>query len=130
MISLTVRLHTPPRAFCSFQYSWWACVPGWPNGAKMPDRSVNTPNVIVLAVMPGPPLTPPDELESPELELLPHAPTATHSAAAATMRNVRLMPLLPLPSPRSPPMTLSVTVVNGLYVGATRPSSRPRFDTF
>src|SRR4051794_14287172 len=99
MISLTVRLHTPPRAFCSFQYSWWACVPGWPKGAKMPDRSVNTPSVIVLAVMPGPPLIPPDELEPPELELLPHAPTATHSAAAvrptAKMRNVRLIPLPP-----------------------------------
>src|SRR3954464_10317103 len=101
MTSLTVRLHTPPLAFCSFQYSWWACVPGWPNGAKMPDRSVSTPNEIVLAVTPGPALTSPaDELELLELlELLPHAPTATHSAAAATpaaaTRNVRLMPLSP-----------------------------------
>src|SRR3954454_9520576 len=97
MISLTVRLDTPPRAFCSFQYSWWACVPGWPKGAKMPDRSVNTPSVIVLAVMPGPPLTPPDEPESPELELLPHAPMATHSTTAATMRNVALTPAPPAP---------------------------------
>src|SRR3954462_15547505 len=98
MTSLTVRLHTPPLAFCSFQYSWWACVPGWPNGAKMPDRSVRAPNEIVFAVTPGPALTPPsDELEPPELELLPHAPTAMQSAATATpaaaMRNVRLIPL-------------------------------------
>src|SRR3954471_24872147 len=121
MISLTVRLHTPPRAFCSFQYSWWACVPGWPKGAKMPDRSVNTPSVIVLAVMPGPPLTPPDEPESPELELFPHSPMATHSTTAATMRNVALMPAPLLVALR--PMTLPPTVVNRLYVGRT-PSSR------
>src|SRR4051794_29173519 len=101
MISLTVRLHTPPFAFCSFQYSWWACVPGWPNGAKIPDRSVRTPSVIVLAVTPGPTLRPPsDELEPPDDELLPHAAMATQSAATATpaaaMRNVRLISPLPL----------------------------------
>src|SRR3954469_18553065 len=96
MTSLTVRLHTPPRAFCSFQYSLWACVSGWPNGAKTPDRSVKTPNEIVLAVAPGPALTPPSDVLELELELLPHAPTATHRTAATAMRNVRLMPLLPL----------------------------------
>src|SRR3954452_21815555 len=95
-MSLTLRPHTPPAAFCCFQYSSWACVPGCPNGAKIPDRSVRTPSEIVLAVTPGPTLTPPSE-PPPESEFLPQpaATSATAATPSATTRNDRCIEFLP-----------------------------------
>src|SRR3954451_9844508 len=76
MMRLTFRPHTPPLAFWSLQNIWLAFVSGPASGAKTPDRSVRTPSVIVLSVMPGPaliePEDPPDELVLLE-PLLPHA---------------------------------------------------------
>src|SRR3954463_7795389 len=99
MMRLTVRLHTPPLTFCSFQYIWLACVSGCASGENTPDRSVRTPSVIVLSVTPGPVLIDPapDEEVPPEVSspLLPQPLAATNSRAAARpaapIRNDRVM---------------------------------------
>src|SRR3954468_15769570 len=84
-MSLTVRLHTPPWALRSFQKSWLACIVGLPSGAKTPDRSVRTPSVIALAVIPGPVLTEPDEPPPPPpLEDLLSAPLLPQPAPATS----------------------------------------------
>src|SRR4051794_32366020 len=105
MISLTLRLHTPPLAFWSAQNIWLAFVSGPASGAKTPDRSVRTPSVIVLSAIPGPVLIepedpPPDELDEP---LLPHAASdnATTRPRARTRRG-RLMRCSPLEWFRGP----------------------------
>src|SRR4051794_3453889 len=100
-IRLTVRLQTPPCALRTFQYIWLAFVSGWASGAKVAERSVRTPSVIVLSVTPGPPFTSPDD-DPPELEsepLLPQAAraraTSTRAMPLAAWRNVRLMTCSP-----------------------------------
>src|SRR5436190_1490589 len=99
MMSLTLRLHTPPLAFWSLQNIWLAFVSGPASGAKTPDRSVRTPSVIVLSATPGPALIepedpPPDVLDEP---LLPQAASdnARASPTAAT-RSERFMTCSPL----------------------------------
>src|SRR3954452_24968333 len=100
MMRLTVRLHTPPLAFCSFQNIWLACVSGWASGANTPERSVSTPSVIVLSAIPGPVFSdPPLDADDDELEpLLPQPAAIAHSSTAsptAPIRKDRVM--------RSPP---------------------------
>src|SRR3954452_11392361 len=93
MMSLTCRPHTPPLPFWSVQNIWLAFVSGPARGAKTPERSVRTPSVIVLSVIPGPALIEPeDPLEVFDEPLLPHAAsdTATTRHAARTRRE-RLM---------------------------------------
>src|SRR4051794_33282896 len=108
MIRLTVRPHTPPLAFWSFQNIWLAFVSGPASGAKTPDRSVRTPSVIVLSAIPGPvliePDDPPDEVELSE-PLLPHAAsdidTTRHAARTRRERLMRCSPLVWIGGPGS-----------------------------
>src|SRR5256885_14653336 len=100
MIRLTVRPQTPPLAFCCAQNIWLALVSGAASGANTPERSVRSPSVMVLAVMPGPALIDPppdDELELEELwPLLPQpAIVSPRTRAIAKTRTRRLMQMSP-----------------------------------
>src|SRR6185437_1767353 len=74
----TLRPHTPPAAFCCFQYSCVPCTTLLLNGANTAVRSTRLPSLMVVAVTPGPVLTPP-ELWSPDVALL-HAVRIRHRA--------------------------------------------------
>src|SRR4051812_37165604 len=87
MIRLTLRLQTPPAAFCCCQNSWVDCVIGPASGAKTPDRSVRMPSEMVLSVMPGPVLIdpePPDDDDELELESEPLLPQPAASNRVTT----------------------------------------------
>src|SRR3954453_19395730 len=92
MLSVTLRLQTPPAAFWFFQYAWLPWVSARPSGANTPDSSVSTPRRMVFEVTPGPVLIPPcsDPPPPPLLplsELLPQAARARATASDAKTAN-------------------------------------------
>src|SRR3954471_12385961 len=90
MIRLTLRLQTPPAAFCCCQNSWVDCVIGPASGANTPERSVRMPSEMVLSVMPGPVLIAPDPPDDDELELLSELllPQPAASSSVITARPI------------------------------------------